>query len=104
MRCLFRFYWFFSGIYTGSGVMYNLANVLIPPDARIVTTFEPDLFDGISVIHVEGQRVTSEWKGGLYQPEAVQTLTRVPTAIKAIPYCFWANRKPGEMRVWIRES
>ncbi|WP_350341609.1 hypothetical protein [Candidatus Flexifilum breve] len=22
----------------------------------------------------------------------------------AIPYCFWANRQPGEMRVWIQET
>jgi amidase/aspartyl-tRNA(Asn)/glutamyl-tRNA(Gln) amidotransferase subunit A len=35
---------------------------------------------------------------------ALGPLHGVPTAIKAIPYCFWANRQPGEMRVWIRES
>ncbi|MBA3868842.1 MAG: glycoside hydrolase family 127 protein [Anaerolineae bacterium] len=82
----------------------NLANVIIPQDARMITTFEPDLFDGVSVINVEAQRSTTDWKGGLYQPESAQHLTRVPTAIKAIPYCFWANREPGEMRVWIREN
>ncbi len=83
----------------------NLANVIIPPDARINTTFEPDLFSGVTVINVEGQRAEAAgWKGGLYQPRSVQQLKRTPAALKAIPYCFWANRQPGEMRVWIRES
>ncbi len=36
----------------------NLANVIIPPDARMITTFEPALFDGVSVINIEGQRGT----------------------------------------------
>ena len=26
-----------------------------------------------------------------------------PVTIKAVPYCTWANRAPGEMTVWIRE-
>ena len=26
-----------------------------------------------------------------------------PVTIQAIPYYAWGNRKPGEMRVWIRE-
>jgi DUF1680 family protein len=28
---------------------------------------------------------------------------QTPFTFKAIPYCFWANRQPGEMRVWVRE-
>jgi DUF1680 family protein len=83
----------------------NLANVIIPPDAKISTSYEPALFDGVSVIHVDGQRAEAAgWKGGLYQSKAVQQLKRTPAALKAIPYAFWANRNPGEMRVWIRES
>ncbi len=54
---------------------------------------------------LEGQRAEAAgWQGGLYQPRSVQQLKRTSAALKAIPYCFWANRQPGEMRVWIRES
>lgn len=29
---------------------------------------------------------------------------RKSVAFKAIPYAVWANRKPGEMKVWIRDD
>ena len=41
------------------------------------------------------------WKGALYRP--VESGTR-PVSLRAVPYCVWDNRKPGEMLVWIREA
>lgn len=82
----------------------NLANLIIPRDADLSIVFDTDLFGGISVI--EGAAIRTEprnWAGGLYQAEATLEYANTSVKFKAIPYCFWANRTPGEMRVWIRE-
>jgi DUF1680 family protein len=55
---------------------------------------------------VSGEAVRIEpanWSESLYQPQTGIEYTHSPLALKAVPYCFWANRQPGEMRVWIRE-
>ncbi|MCC6801941.1 MAG: hypothetical protein IT319_03575, partial [Anaerolineae bacterium] len=44
------------------------------------------------------------WQGALYQPQEDIQNTRTRFTFRAVPYCFWANREPGEMQVWIRES
>ena len=44
------------------------------------------------------------WQGHLYRPGGTTRPAAVPAAITAVPYCLWANRQPGEMTVWIRES
>jgi DUF1680 family protein len=83
----------------------NLANVAIPADSGLSASFDESLFGGITVISGEAVKVEPEqWPGGLYQPESALRLNRTPFTFKAIPYCFWANRTPGEMRVWLRES
>jgi uncharacterized protein len=80
----------------------DLANVVIPADSPMSAVFERDLFGGVCVIHgTAHRRDTHGWDGQLYRP---QRDDRVPFTFRAIPYCFWANRQPGEMRVWIRES
>jgi len=81
----------------------ELANVTLPPDAPLKAEFDADLFGGVSVISGEAMRVEPEnWPGGLYQPESAVRVARKEFSFKAIPYCFWANRQPGEMRVWLR--
>jgi DUF1680 family protein len=83
----------------------QLANIALPRDARLTANFETSMFGGVTVI--SGDAVRSEpqnWPGGLYLPQSKLELARSPQVIKAIPYSFWANRDPGEMRVWIRES
>jgi DUF1680 family protein len=83
----------------------DLANVVVPRDARLTAEFDKDLFGGVCVITGEAVRVEPQpWPGGLYQPQAALNYVQSPIAIKAIPYCFWANREPGEMHVWVRES
>jgi DUF1680 family protein len=82
-----------------------LANVTLPRDARLSAEFDGSLFGGVMTIKGDGLRVEpANWRGGLYLPEPAVDMARTPVALKAIPYCFWANREPGEMRVWIRES
>lgn len=83
----------------------QLANVIIPRDAALTAEFDSALFGGVTVIRGEAQRVEpSNWSGALYQPETNVTYAHTPFTFKAVPYYTWANREPGEMRVWIRES
>ncbi len=82
-----------------------LASLVLPRTANLSAVFDASLFGGVSVISGEALRVEPQhWPGGLYQPESVLNYVNTPVALKAIPYCFWANREPGEMRVWIREN
>jgi DUF1680 family protein len=83
----------------------DLANVVLPADADLAATFDPDLLGGVVAITGEARHLDpAAWQGGLYQPHATQQITDSPFTFKAVPYGFWANREPGEMRVWIRES
>ena len=83
----------------------HLANVVIPPESQLNASFDSELFGGVGVITGQAYRIEpANWKGGLYQPQSQIELAREPFTFKAIPYCFWANREPGEMRVWIREN
>jgi len=53
------------------------------------------------VITASGKRQKREdWKNALYRPAGAGM---TPATIKAVPYFMWANRKPGEMLVWMRE-
>ncbi len=83
----------------------RLANVAVPANAALTSSIEPGLFGGAGVITGEAIRIEpAEWPGGLYQPQSQLKDTRIPFTFRAIPYAFWANRQPGEMRVWIREA
>ncbi len=80
----------------------NLADVTIPRDVELSAGVESDLFGGIVVITGKTvRRDVKDWQGSLYRPVGS---TQEEFLFKAIPYCFWANRKPGEMRVWLREG
>lgn len=82
----------------------HLANVTIPNASQLETTFEDDVLGGMAVITGDALRIEpAGWLGGIYQPQAVVEYTKLPFKFKAIPYFLWANREPGEMRVWIRE-
>ncbi len=78
----------------------NLTSIVLPGDAELSATFDPDLLGGITVISGEAVREGTQSQG-LYtfaRPE------RKRTVIKAIPYYAWNNRGVGEMTVWIRED
>lgn len=80
----------------------NLAAISLPSDAELSSYFDKDLLGGTTVIAGNAVRDDeSAWPEKLYctrKPE------RKVVQVKFIPYWKWANRKPGEMRVWIRES
>ncbi|MEI6168219.1 MAG: beta-L-arabinofuranosidase domain-containing protein [bacterium] len=80
----------------------DLSDLILPRKARLTAKFESSLLGGVGVITGKmTRRDSSKWDGALYQ---VGKTPRRPVAFKAIPYAVWANRKPGEMKVWIRDD
>jgi DUF1680 family protein len=69
---------------------------------KLKTKFEvrhkADLLSGVTVISGEGQELAAE-SSGLYSE--AQSPQYVKKQLNWIPYFAWANRGPGEMRVWI---
>lgn len=81
----------------------NLAHVVLPREADLAVVFDEELLGGVAVITGEAlRRDVRGWDEALYRPVRPIRMQRFP--FKAIPYCLWANREPGEMRVWIREG
>ncbi|UYO00908.1 MAG: glycoside hydrolase family 127 protein [Devosia sp.] len=61
-----------------------------------------DLFDGIVALTAEAETIaTDDWGPDLYRTTPPKA---TPVTLTAIPYYLWANREPGPMQVWIRES
>jgi DUF1680 family protein len=79
----------------------NLQAISIPEGIELTAEFDKDLLGGIMVIKGKAECIDdSTWTADeLYRPLKNKT---IPINIKAIPYCLWNNRKPGEMLVWIR--
>ncbi|MBI1336406.1 MAG: hypothetical protein GC164_05530 [Phycisphaera sp.] len=81
----------------------DLAALALPADAKLTAKYESNLLGGVTTITANAQRLdTANWKSDLYRPAGSTRSRRVP--IKAVPYCVWANRKPGEMVVWVRQA
>lgn len=74
--------------------------LVVSDDPQFTAEWQPDVLGGIVMIHGNGFAIrTDDWESeGLYRQEKPRY---APCRITAIPYFAWANRKPGEMRVWI---
>lgn len=59
--------------------------IVIPKNSQLTAGYERDLLEGVVVITGQG------WVGDQER-----------TALRAIPYCFWDNRAPGAMAVWLK--
>jgi len=78
----------------------DVHSILLPHRARLTPRFEPRLLGGAVILRGSALAVPAAgWKGRLYRPDPAATPKR--TALRAIPYCLWANRTPGPMTVWI---
>ena len=77
-----------------------MGSLSLSPDASIQEAYEPDLLGGTLTLQMNGFRILEEgWDGEtLYRPYAI---AKTAQKLKAIPYCLWNNRGPGEMTVWI---
>jgi DUF1680 family protein len=73
----------------------NVRNLVLPKDAQLTSAFDKDLLGGVVVVSGEGLSVSSDKEGKLFT-KAVK--------FKAIPYCTWVNRNPGQMVVWLPEE
>lgn len=61
------------------------------------------MLGGINVITCKAYRQDAAYaKGQLYVP-ADRPIETTETQLTFIPYYAWANRKQGEMTVWVRE-
>ena len=64
--------------------------------------WKPDKLGGIVEITSPGIRESDDgWGDTLYSAE--KPVASSPVTLTWIPYYAWANREPGEMRVWIRK-
>jgi len=66
----------------------------------VTAEYRPDLLGGVTILHGDG--VVRSWSGdgNLYAPNTGETL-KGDFELIFIPYQVWANRTPGEMRVWL---
>lgn len=79
----------------------GLNRLLLPSDARLRLARGPRALGAPPVIQAQGLiEQNADWQGRLYRHAPPATR---PARLTAVPYCLWANRKLGEMLVWIRE-
>ena len=81
----------------------RLANVCIPESSTLEAKFDSQLFGGVTVVSGMAQRIEpAEKSPALYRHHSQADYDQSALLFKAVPYYLWANRDPGEMRVWIR--
>ncbi len=77
-----------------------LSRICLPQEPQFETRHLPDFLGGVTLIECRGIAIEDADPGeALYarkQPEVK------PFPIRAVPYCVWDNRSPGQMLVWIR--
>jgi uncharacterized protein len=82
----------------------DLENFIISKESTFEIQEQPDLLPGTIQIVAQGiQEQSTGWKNILYGPKT-DALPIKKVKLIAIPYCFWSNRLPGEMTVWIKEN
>lgn len=80
---------------------FDMDRAGFPINSAIAAKTEKGLFGDTTVLEGEAF-VTNEqsWNDRLFATVG----TTKPVKFRAIPYCFWDNRKAGEMRVWLSPS
>lgn len=80
----------------------NLSACFIDTRQPITEEYHEDLLGGTTVLKVKGMKISQE----NWNPDELYKDTGIVWEQKefiAIPYCYWCNRKPGEMMVWMKE-
>jgi uncharacterized protein len=81
----------------------NVRRMRLRPEAALTPRFDPYLLGGVTVLEGEAEVDDSaRWTDGLYRP--LEGGHARPTPLRAIPYCVWDNRTPGNMVVWIPKA
>ena len=80
----------------------NLSSVMVNTDQKIEQTYDDELLEGCSVLHITGKKISEKgWNEGiLYQNRKVEL---EDVKLTLVPYCYWGNRENGEMLVWMKE-
>ncbi len=77
----------------------NLTSIIVEPDTEVREQGDDALPGMLPVLLYEGQRLMRDrWDGSRLYGEA--SFNTEPVTLKAVPYCLWGNRRPGEMLVW----
>ncbi len=80
----------------------DLNGIALPSGSKLAVKMEKRLLGGVPVITGRAIREDARSSGNeLYGTGGTKTKS---TTIKAIPYSLWANRREGEMLVWIRTT
>lgn len=79
----------------------NLSAVYVDTDEQ-PEEIESSQLGEILMLEVKGKRIRESGWGSdeLYSDKKVLF---EGVKLKAIPYCYWSNRRPGEMSVWMKE-
>ena len=82
----------------------DLHRVYLSEAPRFNERYEEDLLNGIVTITSQGKVLSEEeWEERtLYKADTENVF--YDKELKWIPYYTWANRKPGEMMVWVRKQ
>lgn len=80
----------------------SLHEIYVRSDAVFTEQFEEDLLKGIVTLTCQGEKSEEgKWdQKTLYQPYEKPEYSKL--TLKWIPYYSWANRKTGEMAVWVK--
>lgn len=73
----------------------------LPDTANILSSYREDLMGEMVVLQMHGKFKRHEDK---QQITMNNNLITTYDTLTAIPYCYWANRGPGEMMVWIKQT
>ena len=68
-------------------------NLVLPDGAELEHWYRPDLLGGVAIITAKATAVDMSTDGRVLDKRSHQFM--------AVPYFAWANRGPGEMRVWL---
>lgn len=79
----------------------NLSAIFVDTSVSPIEKYDEELFGGTTIINLKGKTISSEnWdKDELYgeQRPIYENIT-----LNALPYCYWGNRRHGEMIVWLK--
>jgi DUF1680 family protein len=79
----------------------ELFRIAMEGHTEFTASYEKDLLGGVTTIRCGAKR-RKEWPSGqLYQAVQKMEMEYEDIKLKLIPYFAWANRAPGEMRIWL---
>ena len=80
----------------------NLSSIMVNVNQNIEETYDNELLEGCSVLHITGKKISAKgWdEETLYQNRKIEL---EDIKLTLVPYCYWGNRKNGEMLVWMKE-